>query len=663
MIVFSVILLLTQLVSPMASGAPLDGDLKNGIEGIWSLQGTSSSLGPYSGKLELRKADGSYNAIRIITYLNKSFEGFKIQEVWTGQARMEEKTLTVRYNLPQGGFITQLNGKKRDELDFKTFARIEERFRPSEKGLSARFTDKNNSIYIELLTSPQKLEILPLSIPLWRDRRIHLDAKGPRIPWSIRGVIDLFKRKIGYEKDAVVKSYRNRKEFLEERPSIVFDPTDFDFYRQNKDMIRVINKITDDISATEALTKRNAYAPSLAEKQQGYERNTVTHHINEQGMVSTASVDKQGHLLRYEADGDSALWTGMYVGSQAMRYLVAHEAAALENVKRSLKGLFILMDITGDSKEFARTLVTYTPGKALPAKWHRGRGRFQEIMWLEGGNNDMVKGIAHAFLWATLVVPAEERAIWLHLKEKSLRLLKLRAIEERIQNRIMALGLAALLNQDSKLHEEYANSFSNPTVKITGYSFDYSYYWHGTADWSGVNLGVVGDLTKIMIADRLGERKIADQLRERLMDSWVVYAPARRSLVTLAAYGFAKHHSSEEIFHSALTQAVWGLREIPYPRPNLEMEYDHSLNPAWCISPLPRMFWKAANSPMPSIDFFYQGLYGYPVFEAGAFSSNFIWTDGAFQYKGRHNKGVEFAGVDYLFAYWLARYSGVPNLN
>jgi hypothetical protein len=664
-ILFSAILLLSQ----SSFAGAINAGVNQEMEGIWALQGTSSSMGPYSGELELRKVGGVYNVIRKITYLNKAFDGLKVQEIWTGEARADEKALAIRYALKQGAFITKLNGKGRSASDFKNSASVEEYFIPFKNGLSAQFTDKNNSIHREFITPSRDLELSPL----WVNRRTYLDAKGPGIPLLIRGVIKAFKAKIGYEKDPIVKSYKNRNEFIYERSSIVFDPTDFEFYRQNKDIVRVVNKITDDISMTEALIKRNAYAPSLGEKQQGYERNTVTNHINEQGMVSFASIDGQGHFIRYEVDGDSALWTGMYVGSQAMRYLLTHDAEALNNIKKSLKGLFALMDITGDNKEFARTLATYIPGQPLPEKWHQGKGRFQDIMWLEGGNNDMVKGLAHAFLWASLVIPEEERAIWLHLKEKSLRLIKLRVVDEKIQNRTMALGLAALINKDSKLQREYANSFLKPSVMITGYYFDYSYYWHGTADWSGVNLGMVGDITKIIIADRLGELKIRDTLRERLMDAWVVYAPARRSLLTMAAYGFAysqgarghkfRVESSNEKFRSALSHAVWGLREIPYPRPNLDVEFDHSLNPEWCMSPIPRMFWKAANSPMPPIDFFYQGLYGYPVFEGDAFISNFIWKDGAFEYKGARGKGVEFAGVDYLYAYWLGRYARVPNLN
>ncbi|QDK36173.1 hypothetical protein [Bdellovibrio sp. NC01] len=644
--------------------------MNNAVEGIWFLQGTSSSRGPYNGELELRKSsDGTYNVVRVVTYINYFYDGLKVQEVWTGKAVAEGNLLTVSYDLKQADFITKLGGQSRDVVEFKNTINVLERFAPSEKGLTTAFTDRKASNYTEWLTTRRDLE----ARPLWQDERRNIDAKGPRIPVPVRAVIAAFKAKIGYDKDPLVKSYKNRKEFEDERPYIVFDPTDFAFYRENKDVIRVVNKITDDISITEASIKRNAYAPSLEEKQRGYEKNTVDHHINDQGMSAVATVDERGRLVRYENDGDSALWTGMYIGSQAMRYLATKDQAALANVRKSLKGLFILMDITGNKGEFARTLATYVPGQPIPEKWHQGAAPFQNIIWQEGGNNDMVKGIMHGFLWASIVIPESETEIWGHLKEKSARLIDLNVMDDKPQNRPLALGLAALITKQSGFRERYVKAYNSLPVKFSGYSFDTSFYWHGVADWSGINLGIVGDITAITVADRLGETKIRDRLRERLMDSWVTYAPAQRHLVTLAAYGFAYSHgtrgdnfrsdSSDEKFQAALTQAVWGLREIPFPRPNLDIQYDHSLDREWSVSPIPRMFWKAVNKPIPPMEFFYQGLYDYPVFEKAGIDSNFIWKEGAFLYKGGRSKGIEYGGIDYLYGYWLARYSKVPNLN
>jgi hypothetical protein len=640
------------------------------MEGIWFLQGTSSSRGPYNGELELRKSsDGTYDAIRIITYINYFYDGLKVQEVWTGKAVAAGDTLVMSYDLRQGDFIQKLGNLKREESEFKNPINVVTRFVVTDKGLASQFSDKKVSNYTEWITTRRNLD----AKPLWINLRTNIDAQGPKVPLAVRGVIDIFKRKISFAKDPYVQSFKNRKEFKEERPYIVFDPTDYEFYQKNKDIIRVVNKVTDDIAITESSVKRNAYSPTLKEKAASYEKNTVTHHINEIGMVSKADVDANGRLIAYRYDGDSALWTGMYVGSQAMRYLATKDPEALANVRKSMRAIFMLIDITDDPKEFARTLMPYSPGDPIPNKWHQGKGVYSNILWLEGGNNDMYKGLTHSMMWASLVIPESDQEMWSHLRDKSRRMMGLRIFDEKSQNQAPTYGLVALINKDKNARDKYEGAYRKLAWKPSGYSFDATFYWHGSADWSGINLGLVGDITDIMIADRLGEAQIRDKLRERLMDAWVTYSPAHRHLQTMVAYGFAysqgtrggnfRSESSDAKFLASLGQASWGLKEIPYPRPNLDVVIDHSLRPEWCLSPIPRLFWKAFKKPEPSIDYFYQGLYNYPVFEHQAFTSNFVWKDTAFGFKDDHSRGSENAGVDYLFAYWLAKYVGVPNVD
>lgn len=640
-----------------------------GMEGIWFLQGTSSTRGPYNGEIELRKShDGTFSVVRIVTYINSFFDGLKIQEVWTGQAIATQDSLTVTYDLKQADFITRLDSQKRSANDFASLVTVNTRFIPSVNGLTTQFSDKKSSSYTEWLTTKRDLE----PKPLWSNQRQKIDAKGKAAPLIVRGAIKVAKADIGWNKDPYVKSFKDRPEFKEERPSLIFDPTDFNFYRENKDVIRLVNKITDDISITESVAKRNAYSPTLDEKAEGFDKNTSAQHLNQAGVIAYAVLDDKGQFLRYAPDNDSGLWTGMYLGSQAMRYLVTKDVKALDNVRRSLRGLMTLMDITDDPKEFARTLDVYRADQEIPENWRRGTGKNAGLIYKVGGNNDMLRGITHGFLWASQVLPQADRELWAELREKSKRLIDLRVVNEKDQNKPAAWGLASLIAHDQASREAYDYHHSTWKKKV-GMSWDSSFYWNGSADWSGINLSMVGDINDIMIADLLGYKKVRDTMRERLMDSWVTYEPIQRHLVTLAAYAFAFKHgtrgssflseSSDARFNAALEKAPWSLREIPFPRPNVEVSIDHSLKPDWCLSPTPRLFWKAANKPEPPVDYFYQGLYSYPVFEMNAFDSNFVWKDSAFIYKSNHTKGIELSGVDYLYAYWLARYSGAPNVN
>ncbi len=640
-----------------------------GMEGIWFVQGTSSTRGPYNGEIELRKSnDGTFSVVRIVTYINSFFDGLKVQEVWTGKAVATNDSLTISYDIKQADFIMRLGNLKRKATDFLAPVEVVSRFIPSNKGLATQFSDKNSSTYTEWLTTIRELE----PEPLWINRRVNLDAKGKSIPIVVKAAITVAKGHLDFDKDPFVRTYRARPEFKDQQPYFVFDPTDFEFYRNNKDVIRVVNKVTDNISITEAVVKRNAYAPTLEEKAIGYEQNTVSNHINELGMFAHAVIGSDGQILNYAQDGDSSVWTGMYVASQAMRYLKTQDSQALVNVRKSLKGLMTLMAVTGDKKEFARTLAIYNPNEKLKDEWHRGEGVYSNIIWREGGNNDMLRGITHGFLWASRVLPQSDTALWSELRERSIALKDLRIVQEKKQNLPAALGLAALLTKDRSYKEKYLDAYETIPMKLSGL-FDSSFYWRGSADWSGINLSMLGDINDIMIADLLGATKIRNQMREQLMDSWVTYQPAQRHLLTLAAYEFAYKHgtrggnfhsdSSEEKFSRALARAPWGLRDIPYPRPNLDVAIDRSLDPSWCVSPIPKLFWKVFKKWEPPEGYFYQGMYSYPVFEMDAFGSNMVWKDSAFRFKISHTKGEELAGVDYLYAYWLARYSGAPDVN
>lgn len=641
-----------------------------GAEGIWFLQGTSSTLGPYNGELELRKAsDGTFDVVRVVTYINYFFDGLKVQEVWTGKALAQEDSLTVSYNIRHGDFIARLDDQKREPADFRDIAPITARFFGAKAGLQTRFKDQKVSTYSEWITTRRPLD----EKPLWINERKTLDARGRSVPLVARGLIKAFKMDIGYEKDPTVKQYKDRPEYKEEKAVVIFDPTDFEFYRKNNDVIRVVNKITDTISLTEAVVKRNAYAPDLSIKARGFEANTKEFHLNEFGMISLATLDGQGRFISYVPEGDSALWTGMYVGSQAMRYLATKEKEALANVRKSVKGLLTLIDVTGNPQEFARTLALYDERSPLPEGWKRGEGPYSGIMWLQGGNNDMIKGVVHGLMWASLVIPRTETEIWAELQDKSRKIINLSIMTDKPQNRPAALGLAAYITQDPQLLQQYYDVYKSLRVKPSGFNFDTSFYWRGSADWSGVNLSMIGDINGIMIADTLGAEKIRDQLRERMMDAWVTYEAANRQLLTLASYAFAYRHgitggnfrreSSEARFQAVLEHSVWGLREIPYPRPSLDVTIDHSEKPEWCMSPIPRLFWKAAKKPEPPIEYFYQGLQSYPFFELQAFSSSMLWKDQAFEFRLNHNKGLENPGVDYLYAYWLAKYLDLKNFD
>lgn len=636
---------------------------QNGLEGIWFLQGSSSTRGPYNGELELRKAsDGTYDVVRVITYINYFFDGLRVQEVWTGKAVPNHQTVVFSYDLKQADFIKRLGKTKREPSDFANTINVIASFSASPAGLSSEFSDKKVSKYREWITTRRDLE----SRPLWQNQRLTLNAQGPAVPAGAKKTIKEFKKKVEFDQQPLVKKYSARQEYKNELAIVIVDPTDFEFYRSNKDIIRVVNKITDEISITESVVKRNAYSPTLLDKAGSFDGNTKSFHLNEAGLVSNAILSADGKLLSYSQVKNSALYTGLYVAAQAMRYQVSKSPEAMEQLKKSLRGLMNLLDITEDRKEFAKGLSFFNPTRGLPDGWRQGREKFAHLAWLPGGDRSDLNGILVGFYWAGQVLPKTETALLNELSIKAEALLDLSVAQEQ---RYTLLGLAAVLTGNDNYKRRFLDTLRTSDTKGTSKE---SFYYRGTADWDASFARSLNLLMALQSAKFLGEPKAVELLSQQLLKEWLTYEPVQKQLIALSVFGFVLNSSLEgpmlkpaekELMRNQLEQIIWAMREMPYPRPNLDVTVDYSSKPDWVISPIPAKFWEQLDKAGLKDGKYYQGLTSYPAFELQAFDGAFRWDESPFEYKSEHNKEMELPGVDYLYAYWLARYVGVNNLN
>lgn len=636
---------------------------KDGLEGIWFLQGSSTTRGPYNGELELRKAaDGTYDVVRIITYINYFFDGLRVQEVWTGKAVPNHQAVVFSYDLRQADFIKRLGKTKRVTSDFENPINVIASFSASPAGLSSEFSDKKVSSYREWITTRRDLE----AHPLWQNQRQQLNAQGAAVPVDVKKIIKDFKKKIEFDQQPLVKTNSSKRDFKNELAMVVIDPTDFEFYRKNKDIIRVVNKVTDEISITESVVKRNAYSPSLTDKAGSFDGNTKNFHVNEVGLVANAVLSADGKLLSYSALKNSSLYTGLYLSSQAMRYSVTKNPEALEQVKKSLRGLLTLIDITEDPKEFARTAMYFNPTRGLPEGWRQGRLQHANFSWLPAGDRSDLDGVIMGLYWASQVIPKTDAAMWVEMSQKAEALLELEVAKEQ---RYSLLGLAAVLTGKDLYKQQFNTAIPSIDRKDR---LKEPFYFRGTADWSRslgrwINLEVALQSAKL-----LGDQKAQEQLIDHLLTEWRTYEPAQRQHLSLTTYGLALNSNIESPLLKAgekdrlranLRQVVWALREMPYPRPNLDVEIDYSLRPDWTLSPIPARFWEQPDKTALQEGHYFKGLISYPYYEIQAFNGTFRWGESPFEFKSEHNKELEHLGVDYLYVYWLARYIGLDNLN
>lgn len=630
--------------------------------GLWQLRGINSQHGSYTGQIEFRPYNGGTLVTRVITYDDYKFQNLKVQEVWQGDADAQGNP---KFSLKNSDFMVSAEGFTRDPKLYNTTTDFSVSYEAKGDEYQAQFNTPTGGSFYEKINSPQPLGA---QAPYQNQRQL-LDAKGDKgVPAVIRLGMKIAKKRIKFDEHPTIKKFQDRPEFKNENPIVVFDPTDFDFYRRNHDVVRVANKPIDTISLSESLMRRNAYASTLDQKADGFGVDMQKYRLNEYGIVSYASFDGNGQMTGQHNDYDACLWTGMYVATEAMRYQVTKDPKAIENMKRSLRGIFILLNITGDKKQFARSIMPYKGNENLGDRWHRGTGEYSDITWLDGGNNDMVRGITHALLWAHIVIP-ENDPFRAQMVQATKRLLELNILEEKEGNKPAAYGIAALILKDPVYKTHFRKMYSDKDIAFGGYLFNTTFYWNGIGDWSGVNLNILNFINEITLADMLGENKIRDRLRERLMDAWVTYSPTRHSYYTLAAYKYAfskgtrgdqfRKRFSDTYFMSAVDFSSWTLREFPYPRPQMDLAYDHTISNEWCVNPLPGMFWKAANKKIGATEWFFESLYTYPAFESAGISSNFMWKDLYFGYQGSSSRGSSNNAVDYLYVYWLARSAGL----
>jgi hypothetical protein len=642
----------------------------------FSFHGNSSLHGTYKGEIEFRERNGSISVTRIMTYDSFQFENLTVQEIWTGQAiyEPEKEQFIIQYDLKEADFLKVAEGQTRNIENFKNKTRVVQIVSYRNDLMEIESFSRNNEIFNDLFVMKKKLT----PIPLWENKRNRIESIGHESSSIFKFASSLLNLRVTkwLHSQPLAKFYSAREDFKLKKQFMIYDPTDYDFYQKNQDTLRVVNKIPDTISLIEEIQRRNAYAFSLRQKMIYFEEDMRKLHLNEFGLFSGALINEDGKFHKFLMDGDSSLWTGMYVAAEAMRYKATGEESALQNLKKSLNGLMLLMDITEDKREFARSVSKFDDDFKIGGNLHRGKNEHADKTWLSSGNNDMYKGLIHGFIWAYKTLPDSEKEtrdnLLIHMK----RLPDLE-VANKIQNIAAAWGLRALATRsvsDRNLFIRYFNKF-NRTEKLV--NIEGTLHIGGIVDWSAVNLGMVGALTNILIADALNEDEIVHKAKKTLAHLWKDVAGTKRDFLTIATYLFAikdgfdltevnelnddySLQDIQKLWSSDLKTALWSLKEIPLFRSRYNVSFDFSLQPEWCLSWWPRLPWKSIIGRQPP-EYHYQGVDSYPLFEGLAFGSNFLWKDQAFVYQGESNKNTKQAGGDYLYTYWMARLAGLTD--
>ena len=462
--------------------------------------------------------------------------------------------------------------------------------------------------------------------PIFSVDRRNLPAHDPPSGDQRRALFAAF---ASFQALPAVQPYVARADFQAAIHQAVADTTDFDFYRGHPDALRVMGKPIDPISLLEARLRADAFRFPLAEKARRFDRELQSDFIDPIAPIVPDGRDASGVI---QPSGDAALWNATYIASQWYRYQVTGEPEALDNLARSLEAELVLQEITGDWTAFARSLRRATGAPA--GGWHAAGA----VEWLEGGNNDMFKGLIYALTTGFFALcDGRDHALCPRIRENVKHLADDVRVGNGEFNNLLSSWLASIALDRSLDRARYRARAEAIWVaqKIIEKNTTLEYS-QGIADWSGTHLAFVGAVTALMLAEKADLGGDASDVFHGEIERGFRSLERQRMVLWDLAGGAAE-------------DAVSILREMPFPK--AQARIDHRVSPAFSLSPYPSLPWKNDWTVNDRA----QSLRIYPLFELPA--NVYRWKS-HMDYNG-DTEGYRNHGVDYLHAYWFGRRLGL----
>jgi uncharacterized protein (TIGR03437 family) len=123
-------------------------------------------------------------------------------------------------------------------------------------------------------------------------------------------------------------------------------------------------------------------------------------------------------IISYTRCGDSAIWTGHYLAAESFRYAVTKSPDALEAARLGLRGLKLLVDVTGSDNLLARCVLRGdSPYAADPRNEERQHGESKgsaagaEYYWIGNTSRDQYLGVFFGLSVAYDHLPQEDRTV------------------------------------------------------------------------------------------------------------------------------------------------------------------------------------------------------------------------------------------------------------
>jgi len=625
--------------------------------GVWEIWGTDAELGAFSGTLEITQDESGRVFVTRVVGLQDVVhtDGRTVESVWTGTVtQTADAPWPAQFSLTRADFIPRVGTLERTGEDADPLEILARIFPTEEDGLVMVYTEAGAS-------KPRIVETgvwmgPPGEDPLFRNGRVKRPAHAPPGPILKAVLFDLFKT---YHDLPEVQPFVDLPAFQQAVHSQIVERTDFEYYREHPERIRVVNKVVDEISLAETEIRANAFRAGFAEKAVHYQGIMDSGLLAPHGMV----LDRLPPDGREEPDGDGNLWTGVYAYTQALRYRHTGEPGALDNLRAALRGILTTLDITGDPLTFARTL--RADGPPLDGRWRDGEGAFAHLDWMAGGNNDMSKGLLLGMVAGWEALPAGD-PLRAEISSHALGLLDLcEFLEDRPPecgpgdsalglpslNPGLARLLAGVTNQDPGLVAQGLEYLRDPMFTLYAGIGGGPLYLFGISDWSGNHLTLATNTVLEWLLARTGDAELEEMWRFAAGEAWRLLRAHDHPLHAAKAAALQAFHDPAEQ-REAEEEAIWGLRSFPLPKHPHPV--DHRIRNDFVLSPWPSLPWKLDWTTNPGRQ---QSLVGHGMVEDVV--DSYLWNGGPLGIVSGGNGDNLMPGVDYLFLYWIARHGGL----
>lgn len=622
------------------------------FSGTWRVTGTDPARGAFEGSAQVTATPGGYRVQRLVAFATRLPDGRELHQAWNATARNDPAGLRVDATLRRANVARRAGSVTRtlaDRTPLAVTGLMGGQAAPGPVALGAVLAGSLGGT-TETWT---RENFVPPPFPATDAKLVDTHA-----PPSSLVKLALFTLFHGYHQLPAIAPYVPRPEFQRAVHALWVDRSAFGYYRlRGPNCVVVLDTIVDDVSIAEEGRRARAFSRRLVEKASLFDADVHSEHADQNGMVAWVET---GAPSKRTAPQSIGLYSGLWGASQYYRWRATADPVALDDMIRAAKGSALCIDVTTDKTEFARGVDFLQnappgfPGVGGKYSWAQGTGAYSNLIWMRGGNNDMLHGFEFAFMAAEAALPPGHptRA---EVGKQAASLLDNVKIAQSGNHEMFLSWVAWRTTGDARFQRRYQRSLAwrNILQKLYLRFFGNGLiHWQGISDWSGHNLETVTFLKIWLLGgaspDPL-ERSWWDAANAGIRVGHRNVGLTRNGIVSSAA-AFAGVPGARDLAASILC-------EIPYPKTTGDVDLDPSVSAGFCLSPYPSLPWKRdwmTNHGRV------EALFGHPIFYRGGDDN--LWARTPFDTTSGATTNKP-PGQDYLLAYWFLRASGLIGPN